>query len=166
MGIIGKGLGVYLGIKLVNGKLKPKFGKVRYIGLAFFGLLVALGVFLLWIGLTNGDSLDDIYMPILMIAAGMYIILISPVMVKDVSVVIEEGGTVKVFHKDREVTVALVKDDKGNFNFAKPNDKHNCVWYTDGSKMSSFNKYRVVNYLVDALHTNGLLSDEVRTTLE
>lgn len=166
MSIVGKGLGVYLGIELINGKLKPKFGKAKYVGLAFFGLFVVLGVFLLWLGIVNGDSVEDILMPIALVASNSYLILISPITVKNVFVMIEEDGVVQVSHKNKEVTVDIVKDSEGKFNFAKPNSKHSCVRYADGSKMSLLNQYRIVNYLADALQTNGLLSEDVKITLE
>ena len=60
---------------------------------------------------------------------------------------------------------ALV-DSKGKIAFANNNSKLSCISYTDGSKMGNFTKYKIINYFAEWLNDNGLITDEVTTSLE
>ena len=58
------------------------------------------------------------------------------------------------------------KQLNGKFLFADNMNKLNCISYDDGSKMSNFTKYRVLNYFSKWLMTNQLLSDDTTATFE
>ena len=57
-------------------------------------------------------------------------------------------------------------DKVGKIKFANNEHKLSCISYADGSKMSNFTKYRIINYFTKWLSEYKLLSDEVTITHE
>ena len=57
-------------------------------------------------------------------------------------------------------------DKYGKFKWSNNNAKLKCVSYFDGTKMSNFTKYRIINYFSAWLLENDYLSKEVSVTFE
>lgn len=69
----------------------------------------------------------------------------------------------KLSYKDKSVAVQYIIDENGKIAFSD-NNKLNCVSYTDGSYMSNFIKYKILNYFCRWLSDNDLLSDKITVT--
>lgn len=163
--MLGGLVGANIALKAINGKLKPKFGKARYVGLTIFGLLMLVSIVMLVVGIVTLNY-EWIIMTSILLVSSTYLICISSLMVRNVQVFIGNDGAILVLHKNKPVHIDLVRDNQGKLNFRNPNVKHKCVRYADGSNMSSIQKYRIINYFSDVLHGYGLLSDDVRFTIE
>ena len=158
-------LGTGIALKAINGKLKPKFGKSRYVSLAIFGSSILISIVMMVLGIVTLNY-EWIIMPSILLLSSTYLMCISSIMVRNVQVFIGNDGAILVLHKNKPVHIDLVWDNQGKLNFRNPNVKHKCVRYADGSNMSSIQKYRIINYFSDVLHSCGLLSDDVRFTIE
>lgn len=159
-------VGVAVGTKLINNKLKPSKSKSsRVFGILFFLVCIVGGIMLGLHSLVVGDY-QTVIISVVGVIAFSYGLALAPVCVKDVEVGITKEKDIVVTHKGKEVQVDLKKDSKGKYLFANPTKKHLCVRYADNSHISNFNRYRIVNYLASALMDNDLLSDEVKLTLE
>lgn len=162
MNFIEQSLDSYLGVKLVKGELKPRFGLAQYC-VFIVSLLFLVGVSLIAL---SDKSLEGIIAVIVISLVFIHCIFNSSYLVKDVSVFINNGGLVRVFYKNREVVVQLAKDDVGRFNFANPDSMYDNVCYADGTKISSSEQRRIIDYLKTVLKSNGLLSNNVCVTTE
>ena len=154
----------------LSGRLKPKFGAKAIIALIlmilfFIGMIVALVY-----GIIIGDF-KLIFPGIIGSFAFAYILLISPYTQSSRNYFIEfpdrkKLDGFKLSYKGKPVNVRYRIDDKGKFAWAENLNKLGCLSYADGSKMSNFTKYKVMNYFTRWLHDNDLLSDEVRVSFE
>ena len=167
---IGNVAGIALGIKLINGKIKPKFGKGAIIGIIImFLLLIAFLIGFIY-GLLSFD-----FEFIFMCACGLfgfgYILLISPYTQSSKNYYIEfesenSLNNFKLSYKKKLVAIQYKIDNNGKIAFSNNNSKLSCISYADGSKMSNLTKYKIINYFTKWLNDNGLMSDEITSTFE
>lgn len=167
---IGNMAGIALGVKLVNGKFKPKFGVKAIIGVVIQAIL-CIGFL---IGLIYGIvtlNLEFIIMCSLGVFSFGYFLLISPYTQSSKNYYIEfvsENSLVgfKLLYKNKPVSVLYKIDNQGKIAFANNNSKLSCISYADGSKMSNLTKYKIINYFTRWLNDNGLISNEITTSFE
>lgn len=167
---MGNFIGPVVGIALVNGKLKPKYGIKGIIGivLAILFLLVFIGAFIY--GLLN-INIEFIIMPLIGIFGFGYVLLINPYLQKSSNYYIEfqnENSLVgfKLFYKGKLVNILYKVDGNGKIAFANNNNKLSCISYADNTKMNKVVKFRIINYFSKWLNDNKLLSSEITTTFE
>lgn len=166
----GSVAGAILGVKLVNGKFKPKFGAKAIVGV----IVQALFCIGFLIGLIYGIitfNLEFIIMCSLGLLGFGYLLLISPYTQKSKNYYIEfvsENSLAgfKMFYKNKPVSIQYKIDREGKIAFANNNSKLSCISYADGSKISNMTKYKIINYFTRWLNDNGLMSNEITTTLE
>lgn len=167
---IGNLVGVELGIKLTNGKFKPKYNSKAIIVIIIMALCI-IGFFCAFIyGLVNIDF-EFIIMPAMGMFGFGYLLLISPYTQKSSNYYIEfqnENSLVdfKLSYKGKLVNIQYIIDNNGKFAFANNSSKLSCISYADGTKMTNFVKYKIINYFSKWLNDNDLLSAEVTSTLE
>lgn len=173
MSIIGTYAGGYLGTKLVNGKIKPRYSKGAVISNILLDIGLVAAIVALIYQLLNIDSADGEFLIALIagIPAIAYIILISPYHQNPNNYYIEfvaedvlEGF--KLFYKNKLVKIDYKVDEKGKIAFKENEHKLNCISYADNSRMSNFTRYRIINYFSKWLNDNNLMSDEITTTFE
>lgn len=162
--------GAYLGIKLVNGKIKPKYGIGAMIGITI--MIIALIGFI--IGIINGIMSSNLEL-IIVFAIGIiaigYLLLISPYTQNSNNYYIQfqhENSleNFKLKYKNKEITIKYKIGKDGKISFANNNSKLDCISYSDGSNMSNFTKYRIINYFSKWLNSNNLLSSDVTVTFK
>lgn len=162
--------GAYLGIKLVNGKIKPRYGIASLIGIS-----VMILVFIGFIGVFFYGLLNMNFECIIMSAAGMfgfgYLLLISPYLQnsKNYYMEFENENSLNGFrliYKGKQVRIQYKIDEKGKIAFANNSNKLKCLAYADNSNMSNFTKYKVINYFCKWLNDNDLMSEEITATFE
>lgn len=167
---IGNIVGIGLGIKLVNGKIKPKFGKGAIISTIIMFLLLVVSL----VGFVYSLLVLDVEF-ILMFALGVfgfgYLLLVNPYIQNPNNYYIEfesedSLNNFKLSYKNKLVTIKYKIDDSGRIAFLNNNNKLSCISYADGSKMSNLTKYKVINYFAKWLNDNGLMSKEVTSTFE
>lgn len=167
---IGNIVGIGLGIKLVNGKIKPKFGKGAIISTIIMFLLLVVSL----VGFVYSLLVLDVEF-ILMFALGVfgfgYLLLVNPYIQNSNNYYIEfesedSLNNFKLNYKNKLVTIKYKIDDSGRIAFLNNNNKLSCISYADGSKMSNLTKYKVINYFAKWLNDNGLMSKEVTSTFE
>lgn len=162
--------GLILGVKTVNGRIKPKFGKKAIVGI-FFMILLCLATLVGFVfALINGSS-EWIIMCGIGFAAFIYLFLISPYTQNSRNYQIEflsdnSLNGFNLFYKNKAVIVKYKLDNQGKFAFANDAKKLDCILYADGSKMGNFTKYRILNYFGKWLHDNGLMSAKITTSFE
>lgn len=167
---IGNIIGMASGIKFVNGKIRPKFGKGAIIGIVIMSLFLILSLIALFYGFLNFDS------ELILIGLGGSfsmggLLLISPYTQKSKNYYIEfesdnSLNNFKLIYKKKLVALQYRIDNNGKIAFSNNNNKLSCISYADGSKMSNFTKYKIINYFTKWLTDNDLISDEVTSTLE
>lgn len=167
---IGNVAGVALGIKLTNGKFKPKFGTGAIIGTAIIFLLLIASLIGFIYGLFDSDF-ELIFIGILGLFVFGYVLLISPYTQNSKNYYIEFESenflnNFKLSYKNKLVAVQYKIGNNGKIAFLNNNNKLSCISYADGSKMSNFTKYKIINYFTRWLNDNGLISNEVTTTFE
>lgn len=59
-----------------------------------------------------------------------------------------------------------IKLVNGKIAFSNNSSKLSCIEYADGTRMSNFVKYEIINYFSKWLNDNNLLSSEITTTFE
>ena len=167
---IGNFVGAVLGIKLVNGKIRPKYSAGAIIGIIIMTLFF-IGFFCAFIyGLININ-----FEFIVMSAIGMfgfgYLLLISPYTQKSSNYYIEfqnenSLADFKLSYKGKLVNIQHIIDNNGKIAFANNSSKLSCISYADGTQMSNLVKYKIINYFTKWLNDNNLLSSEVTSTFE
>ena len=167
---IGNFVGAVLGIKLVNGKIRPKYSAGAIIGIIIMTLFF-IGFFCAFIyGLININ-----FEFIVMSAIGMfgfgYLLLISPYTQKSSNYYIEfqnenSLADFKLSYKGKLVNIQHIIDNNGKIAFANNSSKLSCISYADGSKMNDLTKYKIINYFVKWLNDNELMSNEITSTFE
>jgi hypothetical protein len=163
-------VGAAIGTKLVNGKIRPKYGKSAILGIGFFILLLTGFIIAFIYGLLNGD-VEFVIIPALGIASVIYLLLISPYTQNssDYYIEFQNENTLagfRLFYKQKLVYIQYKVDSVGKIAFANNGSKLSCISYADGTNMSNFVKYKIINYFSKWLNDNQLLSKEVTTTLE
>ena len=167
---IGNIAGIALGIKLVNGKIKPKFGKGAIIGIIIMFLLLIASLIGFIYGLLSFD-----FEFIFMCACGLfgfgYLLLISPYTQSSKYYYIEFESensldNFKLNYKNKLVAIKYKIDNNGKIAFSNNSSKLSCISYADGSKMSNITKYKIINYFTKWLNDNGLMSNEITSTFE
>lgn len=162
--------GIALGIKLINGKIKPKYGKSAVIGIIImFTILVASLIGFIY------SLLNFNFEFILMCGCGLfgfgYLLLISPYTQssKNYYIKFESENTLagfKLFYKNKQVSIQYKIDNNGKIAFSNNASKLSCISYADGTKMSNLTKYKIINYFSKWLNDNGLMSDEITSSFE
>ena len=163
-------VGSTIGIKLVNGKFRPKFGIGAIFAFIFFVLLfiISFAMFILSLLSLNIH---------LMFAFGFgtfsvgYILAITPYTQNPNNFYIEfpnENSLAgfRLNYKGKQVAVKYAIDNNGKIAFADNNHKLNCISYADGTNMSNLTKYKIINYFTKWLQENNLLSTNVTTVFE
>lgn len=163
-------VGIALGIKLVNGKIKPKYGK----GAIFATIIMFLLLIASLIGFIYGVlNLNTEF--IFMCACGLfgfgYLLLISPYTQNPNNYYIEfesedSLNNFKLNYKNKLVSIQYKIDNNGKISFLNNASKLSCISYADGSKMNNLTKYKIINYFVKWLNDNELMSNEITSTFE
>jgi len=65
-----------------------------------------------------------------------------------------------LYYKNKKVNIIYKIDSDNKIALLNDNDKPSCISYFDNSKMSSFTKYKIINYFAKWLNNNNLLSNE------
>lgn len=167
---IGNFVGAALGVKLVNGKIKPKFGQRAIFGMIFLIIMLICSIIGFIYGILSGNG-NFIFMPLIAIVAFTYLLLIMPYTQNSNNYYIEfqnenSLADFKLSYKGKLVNIQYKIDNNGKIAFINNNSKLSCVSYADGTKMSNFTKYRIINYFTKWLNDNNLLSSEVTSTFE
>ena len=167
---VGNVAGIALGIKLINGKIKPKFGKGAIIVIIIMFLLLLAFLIGFICGLLSFD-----FEIILICACGLfgfgYLLLISPYTQSSKNYYIEfesenSLNNFRLSYKNKLVAIQYKIDNNGKIFFSNNNSKLSCISYADGSKMSNLTKYKIINYFTKWLNDNGLMSNEITSTFE
>ena len=167
---VGNLVGITLGIKLMNGKFKPKYGAGAIVGIIIM-VLFLIGFSCAFIyGLIN-MNVEFIIIPALGIFGFGYLLLVSPYTQKSSNYYIEfqsENSLAgfKLSYKGKLVNIQYKIDSQGKIAFANNGSKLSCISYADGTKMSNLVKYKVINYFAKWLNDNGLISSEITATFE
>ena len=162
--------GIILGIKMVNGKFKPKYGASAIISMTLF-ILVLIGSIIAFIyGIAN-TNIEFIIFPSLLIFSISYVLLISPYTQKASNYHIEFQSDnslagFRLLYRNKLVNILYRIDQNGKIAFVNNISKLSCISYADGSKMNNIVKYKIINYFSKWLHDNNLLSNEVTVTFE
>lgn len=166
----GNVVGTGLGIKLVNGKFKPKYNKFAYIVLAimFFIFLGFIAGFIY--GIIN-LNIEVIVMCFISIVSLGYLLLITPYTQSSKNYYIEFESQdslsgFKLKYKNKLVFIKYIIDNEGKIAFADNNSKLKCISYADGSKMLNITKYKIMNYFSKWLHDNNLMSKQITLSFE
>ena len=167
--ILGSAVESALVAKALNGKIRPKFGVMAFIGCMFIIILFLGSIAGLVYGIIVGD-LEPIIMCLIGVLASIYLILITPYFQRSKNYYIEFPNNsldgFKLFYKGKQVSIKYIIDKEGKIAFANNKSKLSCVSYANGTKISNFTKYRIINYFTKWLHDNNLLSKDVTSTFE
>ena len=158
--------------KAISGKFKPNLKDKRkaYIALtimAVFGfVLFAMGVGTMFSG--------DIGSGLMLFVGGfafVYLICLSPWTQNpnNYRFEINEGEPIealRVYYKGKLVSIDFVVDEDGKVRFASNESKHSCVRWADGTHMSQFTTYRIINVFMKHMADINMLSDSVTVTFE
>ena len=163
-------VGIKLGIKLINGKLKPKYSKGNIIGIVIMFLLFVFSS----LGLIYSIFTFNTYIMIMCFCFTFgigYMLLISPYTQNSNNYYIEflsqdSLNNFKLFYKNKEVEIKYIIDKEGKFSFADNYNKLDCISYKNKSKMSNLVKYKIINYFAKWLNDNNLMSSEITITFE
>lgn len=166
----GNIVGIIAGIKLVNGKFKPKYGTSAIIAMIIM-ILLFLGFVAAFIYGIASLNIEFIIMPLFGIFGIGYVLLISPYTQRSKNYYIEfqNENTLagfRLLYKGKLVNIQYKVDREGKIAFMNNMKKTKCISYADGSKMSGMTKYKIINYFAKWLSTNNLLSNEVTATFE
>lgn len=135
-------VGIALGIKLVNGKIKLKFDKKGIIGIVIMIIIFIASLIGLIPSILN-FNIELIFVCLSGICVSGYLLLISP------------------YTQNPENYYIEFESENSLNNF-----KLSCISYKDDSNMSNLTKYKIMNYFTKWLNDNGLMSDEITTTFE
>lgn len=163
-------VGIALGIKLVNGKIKLKFDKKGIIGIVIMIIIFIASLIGLIPSILN-FNIELIFVCLSGICVSGYLLLISPYTQNPENYYIEfesenSLNNLKLSYKNKLVTIRYKIDNNGKITFYGNNNKLNCISYKDDSNMSNLTKYKIMNYFAKWLNDNGLMSDEITTTFE
>lgn len=136
-------IGATLGIKLINGKIKPKFGIKAIISIIILFLLFAISLLGFIYGLLNFD-IELLFAGVCGLFGFGYLLLISPYTQNS-----------KNYHIEFETENSL-----HNFKLSYKNKQVNIQYKIDKTK------YKIINYFTRWLNDNNLMSNEITTTFE
>lgn len=164
-------IGTNIGIKLMNGKIKPKKKSIKtYIAIIIFTLLLIVFFIILLYGLIS-LNIEYIFFGGISVWGISYLLLISAYTQNSNNYYIKfknqnsfEG--IELYYKKKRINLKFLVDQEGKFKWANNNSKLKCVSYFDESHMSNFTKYRIINYFSAWLLENDYLSKEVTVTFE
>ena len=159
-----------LNIKLISGKIKPKITIGGVVGIFIFSLLLIATVVGFVYGIVKFDIVITLIGGIGFFSFG-YLLLISPYTQFSKNYIIEfpnENSLVdfKLIYKGKQVLIKYGIDITGKLFYVNNNSKLSCISYLDGSNMSNFTKYKIINYFTRWLEDNDLISNEVTSSLE
>lgn len=163
--------GTSLGIKLINGKIKPKKRSIKtsIVIIIFILLLIIFSITFLY-GLINLNIEYMLFCGITIWGIS-YLLLISAYTQNSNNYYIKvktddsfEGF--ELYYKKRKIALKFFIDNEGKFKWANNNSKLKCISYFDGTKMRNFTKYRIINYFSAWLLENDYLSKDVSVTFE
>ena len=159
-----------MAIDLLNGKMKVNYGISTIIGVVMMVLFFIGSCFMFFVGLVN-LNLEVIVLSIISISCFGYLFLISPYTQKSSNYYIEFQSNdslenFKLSYKGKLVNFKYKIDDDGKFVFANNSSKLSCISYADGTQMSNFVKYKIINYFTKWLFDKKLLSSETTKTFE
>lgn len=166
----GNVVGALLGIKLINGKIRPKFGFGAIIALIFMIFFLIFSLICLIYGMVK-INLEVLFVGVCGIFGFGYMLLISPYTQNSNNYYIEFTNEnslngFRLFYKGNLVNILYKIDNKGKIAYAKNSSKLSCISYADGTKMSNITKYKIINYFGKWLNDNNLMSEEITTTFE
>lgn len=168
--IIGTSAGAVVGIKLVNGKFRPKYG-IKAILTTISLILIDLAVIIAFIyGIVN-LNVEFITMSAIGSISLTYLILINPYCQNSNNYYIKFQAentlyNFELYYKNKKVNILYRLGEDGKITFLKDKQKLECVTYADGTQMSKLTKYKIINYFSKWLATNNLLSKETTLSLE
>lgn len=163
-------LSTLIGMHIVNGRIRPRFGKKATIRkIILMGVMLAGFLFLFYLGV-KGESYY-LALSLIGIASLIYIMIITPefqnpnnyfIKLKDENSL--EGF--EIYYKDKQVKMDYKIDSEGKIAFIDNKHKTDSVSYLDGSPMSRLERFKIVNFFTQWLYNNNLLSKEVKTSFE
>lgn len=164
-------IGTSIGIKLINGKIKPKKRSIKTsIVITIFILLLIIFSITFIYGLSN-LNIEYMFFCGIGIWGISYLLLISAYTQNSNNYYIQvktkdsfEGF--ELYYKKKKIDLKFSVDNEGKFKWANNNAKLKCISYSDGTKMGNFTKYRIINYFSAWLLENDYLSKEVSVTFE
>lgn len=170
MGVIDTFAGAYLGVQLVNGKIRPKYGKQGIVAVILYPIILITCFACLIYGFINLE-LGFILYPSIGIFAFGYMMLISPYFQssKNYYIKFQNENTLnnfELYYKNKKVKILYKIATDGKIAFLNNEKKLSCFAYENGDKMSNFTKYKIMNYFAKWLNDNKLLSNDVTTTFE
>lgn len=163
--------GASIGIKLMNGKIKPKKRSflTTVVIIIFILLLIIFSITFLY-GLSN-LNIEYMFFCGISVWGISYLLLISAYTQSKNNYYIKiknensfEGF--ELYYKKKRINIKFEVDKYGKFKWSNNNAKLKCVSYFDGTKMSNFTKYRIINYFSAWLLENDYLSKDVTVTFE
>lgn len=163
--------GSSIGIKLVNGKIRPKKRSIKTnIVIIIFIILLVIFFLLLLYGFIHMKMEYILYGGITVWGAS-YVLLISAYTQSSKNYYIKvhkedsfEGF--ELYYKKKKVELLFQVDEEGKFKWANNHSKLKCISYSDGTSMHNFTKYRIINYFSAWLLENDYLSKEATVTFE
>ena len=163
-------VGSAIGIKLINGKFRPKFGVGAVFALIFFVLLFIISLVMFILGLLS-LNINLIFVFGFGAFSVGYILAITPYTQNPNNFYIEfqnENSLAgfRLSYKGKQVAVKYSVDNNGKIAFADNNHKLNCISYADGTNMSNLTKCKIINYFTKWLNEKNLLSTNVTTVFE
>lgn len=168
---IGNFAAAGVAVSLLNGRIKPrKKGILTYLGLIFelvaiigFSIAFIYGVFTVnieFIVFGGGAALSFVYLWLISAytqrSKNYYIKVQNP----------NSFENIELYYKKKRVNLKYLVDNEGKFKWANNEAKLECVSYYDGTNMSNFTKYRILNYFSAWLLDNDYLSKEVTVSFE
>ena len=169
MVVLGTMVGIGLGLKNLNGKtlLELKKSKSAKGGIIALVLMYGLGLTCLVIGLID-SVLDMILAGSFLLFCLSYLLYLSPLFQRSKNYTIDfvDLGNFTLYYKGREVNIKYKLDEEGKFLFLDDSNKHRCISYADGSRMSSTKQYRIMNYFSKWLQDYDLMSKHTTFSLE
>lgn len=72
----------------------------------------------------------------------------------------------ELYYKDKCISLKYQVDNRGKFKWSNCNSLLECISYADGTHMSRFTKYKIMNYFSAWLEGNDYLSKDVTIPLE
>lgn len=170
MGAIETFAGAYIGVQLVNGKIRPKYGKQGIVALILYPIILITCFAALIYGIINLEFGFILY-PVVGIFAFGYMMLISPYFQssKNYYIKFQNENTLnnfELYYKNKKVKILYKIGTDGKIAFLNNEKKLSCFAYENGDKMSNFTKYKIMNYFAKWLNDNKLLSNDVTTTFE
>lgn len=163
-------LSTILGIQLVNGRIRPKFGPfATFVKALFFLGSFALFLYLFYVGIV--ENFEYVIISLVSIAALVYVALITPEFQnpKNYSIKLKDPNSLEgleLYYKEKLVKINYKIDEEGKIAFVDNKNKTKHISYASEEGMSRFEKFKIINFFIKWLHDNNLLSKEVKASFE